>query len=177
MKNKSLFASVGISLVVALSAPTLVLAHTTAAGSATTANILLNSAANWTTIRSASVTISPLDLATHTCVVTASADMDHDGAQGVNNRYRFVVTSNNSNPFTNSASERILELVDNPNVDDSNALPVSTNRTFFSIRANNGINGTGTHRFRFLGRKVQANDTSANVLDSSLSVICADNTN
>lgn len=175
MNTKTQLTRAGFSLVVALSTPTLVLAHNTATGTHSTANVLLNSSNNWTTVRSASVTVSLSDARTHTCVVIASGDMDHAGASGVNSRYRFVVTHNNSNPGTDSSSERILELVDNAGVDDPNAKPVSTNRTFFNVRRNNGVNGTGVHRFRFLGRKVQANDANANVLDSSLSVVCTDN--
>jgi hypothetical protein len=69
-------------------------------GSSSNLDVSLSSSANWTTIRSATVVIN--HSAVHGCVVTASADKAHAGAEGLENQYRFVLTRNNSNPVTNT---------------------------------------------------------------------------
>ncbi|HEV8711767.1 MAG TPA: hypothetical protein VGX03_02940 [Candidatus Binatia bacterium] len=146
--------------------------HELAVGSSTTTNINITSADNWTVLRSVDVSINTTG--SHQCVAIASADVGSPGPAGVENQYRFVLTRNDSSPPTNTGSERTLELVDNSGVDDPDSKPVSTNLTFTGLTSTNGVNGTSTHTFRFLGRKVQAGDTTAAVLDSSLSVICVD---
>ena len=98
--------------------------------------------------------------------------MAHAGAEGLENQYRFVLTRNNSNPVTNTGSERILELINNSGVNDPNSKPVATTQHFTGLTNTNGTNGTGSHTFYFLGRKVEAADATAPVLDASLSVIC-----
>jgi hypothetical protein len=158
--------------------PAFALANNFVVGSSHNGNVTLNSADNWRVIRSVTVNIPAGDAEAHGCVATASADMDFAGAANEEYQYRFVLTRNNTNPTTNGGSERLLELVDNdlpgdgPNDPDSK--PVSTTLTFPGLRNNNGANGTGSHTFYFLGRKVQAGDANADVLDASLSVMCID---
>lgn len=141
-------------------------------GQSSNANVSLTSAANWRIIRSATISIPAGDTQTHGCVASASADMDHNGASGIENQYLFVLARNNSNPVTNTGSERMLEVVDNSGVDDPDSKPVSTTDYYTNIRHNNGTNGSGSHTFYFLGRKVDAADANADVLDASLSVSC-----
>ena len=106
-------------------------------------------------------------------MATASGDMDHPGgAAGVENQYLFVLTRNDANPFLNTGSERLLELVDNANINDPDSKPVSTTQHFTNLTRANGVNGTGQHVFRFLGRKANAGTLTGDVLDASLSVIC-----
>lgn len=155
-----------------LLASTQVLGNQFVTGQTGNGNVTLNSAVNWITLRSATVTIPAGDTKVHGCTVVASADMDFNGPAGVENQYLFVLSRNNSNPVTNTGSERMLELVDNSTVNDPDVKPVSTTDFYTNVRNNNGVNGTGSHTFYFLGRKVEAGDTNADVLDASLSVSC-----
>ena len=148
---------------------TLALAHDTANGSTSNANVLIdsigNGAVNWDTISRTRITI-PTGEPTHTCVATASADMDNPGDTGDENQYLFVLTLNDTSPSRDNGAERMLELVDNTGVDDPDSLPVSTTRTFRV--------GPGSHWFYFLGTKVNNGDDDARVLDATLSVVCVD---
>jgi hypothetical protein len=170
MKGRAFYMPVAIASLLIFSDQ--VLANNFIVGHSSNGNVTLNSAANWTIIRTATVIIPAADAATHGCVATASADMDHNGAAGVENQYLFVLARNDSNPLTNTGSERLLELVDNNDVNDPDSKPVSTTQHFTGLTRTNGVNGTGTHNFYFLGRKVEAGDSNADVLDASLSVIC-----
>jgi hypothetical protein len=143
-------------------------------GQSSNANVTLDDANNWVVIRSATVTIAGGDNSAHGCIAVASADMDHAGAQGLVSQYRFVLSRNNTNPVTNGGSERILELVNNDSVNDPDSEPVSTTLRFTSLTNDNGLNGSGAHTFYLLGRKVEAEDANADVLDASLSVMCVD---
>ncbi len=149
------------------------LANNFVTGSSTNVDVTVNSATNWTTIRSATITIPSSDDAPHGCVVTASADVQNPGPAGRENQYRFALSLNDSSPVTDTGSERMLELVDNPGAfDDPDSKPVATTQTFRTLGRSNGIGGTGTHTFYFLGRKVQEGDSDTKVLDVSLTVIC-----
>ena len=124
-------------------------------------NVLLNSNANWTTVRSAAVAAQNHS---HSCLTIASADVNNPGGNVANQQYIFNVTIDDPNPVTNGTAERTLELLDSPGVDDPNVHPMSTNNVF-SAAAN------VAHTFRFLGRKVGA-AINTDVLDSTLSVLC-----
>jgi len=99
------------------------LANSWVSGHSSKSNVTLNSADNWTVIRSAAVLIPFLDGAPHGCVKTASADVATP--VGAGGHYLFVLSRNNANPFTDGASERFMELVDHTDVNDPNAMPVS----------------------------------------------------
>jgi hypothetical protein len=132
------------------------------------------SADNWETVRSVDVVIPAGDGA-HACVATASADIAATSpVVNVENKYRFVLTRNDNNPFTNNGSERTAELVDNDGVNDPDTVLVATTRHFLGVRDDNGVNGTGTHTFRLLGRKVDQSMADGRVEDASVSVICVD---
>ena len=80
-----------------------------------------------------------------------------------------------TNPVTNAGSERLLELVDNAGVvNDPDYAPVATTQHFTGLTNDNGTNGTGSHTFYFLGRKVEAADSNTSAVDASLSVVCLD---
>jgi len=152
-----------------------VLANSFVVGSSSTANVELNSADNWIVIRSATVTIPGSDAGAHGCVATASADVRNlGGGGGIENQYRFVLTRNNTNPFTNTGSERLVDVVDNDGLNDPDYASVATTQHFTGLTNDNGANGTGAHTFYFLGRKVAAADVDTPVEDASLSVICLD---
>ena len=165
---------VSVIVVCLLVLPGAVLANNFVVGSSSNGNVTLDSANNWIVVRSATVNIPGGDGAVHGCVATASADMESGGAVGVENQYRFVLSRNNTNPTTNGGSERLLELVDNDGADHPDFKPVSTTVTSTGLTNDNGANGTGAHTFYFLGRKVEAGDANADVLDASLSVMCVD---
>jgi hypothetical protein len=147
-------------------------AHNVATGQSSNADVTLTSNNNWTVIRSVTVTIAATDTASHSCVATASADVAAPGPQGAENQYRFALSRNDSNPLTNTGSERRLELVDNSGVNDPNFKPVATNQHFTGLTRTNGTNGTGSHTFYFLGRKIDAADTNATVETAGISVAC-----
>ena len=135
-------------------------------GSSTNVDITLNSATNWTLIRSATITIPTSDGAVHGCVATASADVENPGPASRENQYRFALSLDDGSPPAGTGSERMLELVDNPGAfDDPDSKPVGTTQVF-------RINAQGTHTFYFVGRKIQEGDSNAKVLDASFSVIC-----
>lgn len=141
-------------------------------GSVSNANSTISSSANWTTLRTASISIGATDTASHGCVVNASADVDHSGGEGVENQYLFTITRNDSNPVTNGGAERMLELVDNSGADDPDSKPVATTSRFTGLTRTNGLSGGGTHTFRLLGRKATAATATTTVLDASLTVLC-----
>jgi hypothetical protein len=172
MKRPILSATTAIACLAALSA--VASANNFVTGSSSSGDVTLNDANNWEIIRSATVNIPAGDLSSHGCVATASADMNHGGPEGVESQYRFVLSRNNTNPTTNGGSERIVELVNNASVNDPNSKPVATTQHFTGVTNDNGLNGTGTHTFYFLGRKVEAGDSDSTVEDASLSVICVD---
>jgi hypothetical protein len=83
------------------------------------------------------------------------------------NSYRFVLSANN-NPVTNTGSERTLSLINNAApVNDPDSKPVSTTQWFV-------FSGTLPRTIYFLGRKFNASDADADVLDASLTVVCTD---
>jgi hypothetical protein len=151
-----------------------VLAGNFATGASRTSDVLLDVADNWTTILSASITISEADDRSHGCVVNASADVGVPVApERLENHYRFTVTWNDANPPTNGTPERTLEFYNHPNFNDLNSQPVATTRAFLGLTRSNGTGLTqNQHTFRVLGRKVQEGDSTATVFDASLSVIC-----
>jgi hypothetical protein len=151
-----------------------VLANNFVVGSSSNLNVVVPSAANWTLLRSATVNIPGGDMSSHACVATASADVHNGGTAGVENQYRFVLARNNSNPVTNTGSERFLELVNNNGVDDQDYMHVATTQHFTGLTNDNGTNGGGSHTFYFLGRKIDNLDDDTTVVDASLSVICID---
>ena len=130
------------------------------ASSASNTNVAITSNINWTTIRSAFVAAQPH---AHSCQITAGGDVFNPGGGLVDQQYVFTVTIDDSNPITDGAAERTLELRDNGAVDDPGVMPVSTNLTVAA--------STAAHTFRFLGRKVGA-AINTNVFDSTLSVVC-----
>jgi len=126
-------------------------------------NVLINSNANWNTIRFVSFNFNH----SHSCLVVASGDVENPGGTVMDQQYRFTVTIDDPNPPTDGSAERTIELRDNadPPVDDPNIHPVATNQVFFAVAAGQ------THFIRFLGRKVGA-AIDAFVSDASLSVVC-----
>jgi hypothetical protein len=172
MKRFVFSVCVPIALLLVFSAS--VLANNFVVGSSSNVNVVVPSSDNWTVIRSATVNIPLADGAAHGCVATASADVYNPGPAGVENQYRFVLTRNNTNPVTNAGSERLLELVDNEGVNDPDYAAVATTQHFTGLTNDTGPNGTGSHTFYFLGRKVAAADTDTSVVDASLSVMCLD---
>ncbi len=129
--------------------------------SSSNGNVLINSSADWITIRSVALAAQNH---LHSCLTVASADVNNPGGNVGDQRYIFNVTIDNSNPPTDGTAERTLELTDTPGVDDPNIHPVSTNNVF-SAAAN------VAHTFRFLGRKAPG-AANTDVLDFTLSVLC-----
>jgi hypothetical protein len=171
------FIALSLTIASLLAVPGGVLASDHATGAQSTVNVDINNAANWVVIAKATVSIIPVfDAATHGCVVNASADVywTGGGVAGVENRYRFTVSRNNTNPLTGLATERTLSTVDQPGVDNPNYYPVSTTGAFLGLTGDNGLNGGGQHTFYLLGRKALVTDPNVIVGDSSLSVVCVD---
>ncbi|NML14693.1 hypothetical protein [Azohydromonas caseinilytica] len=168
---KNRCSSVAIACLAAL--PGVALAGNFATGTSGSSDRLVTDNSNWTTLRTVSIAISSSDTAVHGCVVNASADVSFEVAdEGVRNRYIFTVTRNDINPLTDSGFERTLFFVDNPNVRDTGIKPVATTGQFTGLTRSNGLNGTGTHTFRLLGRRLTAEPSTIAVTDSSLTVVC-----
>src|SRR3989442_1759214 len=110
---KRLF-SLTLALASLLAIPGAALANNYVASSQSTSNVVIDDAFNWVVIRSATVNILPFfDPGSHGCVVNASADVywTGGGPAEAENRYRFVVIRNNSNPVTGLSTERTLSMV------------------------------------------------------------------
>lgn len=135
-------------------------------GAQTAVNNLITSAFSWDELVSCTVT---LDVAhAHNCVVNACADAG-GAVVGVNNDYRFVVSTGVGGPGLDTAWERSVELNNNDGIDDIDSIPVCTTRLFtIAVR-------TPSVTFYWLARKVEAADGDMTVLDSSLTAICIDN--
>ena len=160
--------------IVCLLAPSgAVLADNFVAGISSNGNVPLNTAAQWTIVRQVTVTIPLADAGAHSCVANASADVENPA--GAVSQYLFVVSHNDFNPLLNGGSERLVELVDNPGVNDPNSKPVSTTRHWGGLTNNNGDGASNNvHNFYFLGRKVDPTFLDTDVLDASFNVICVE---
>ena len=175
---KQLF-SLPFAIACLLAVPGGALANDYVTGSHATANVTINDAFNWVLITKATVSILPvLDNGDHGCTVTASADVLWTGGSTneVENRYRFVVIRNNTNPVTGLGTERTLAMVNHADLNDPNYHAISTTGVSGGLTNNNGVNGSGEHTFYFLGRKVSASDPNVTVTDASLAVMCVDDT-
>jgi hypothetical protein len=169
--------SLSIAIASLLAVPSGALANNHVASSQSTSNVVINDAFNWVVIRSATVNLLAFfDPGSHGCVASASADVywSGGGAAETENRYRFVVIRNNTNPVTGLSTERTLSMVDHAGVNDPNYYPVSTTGASGGLTSDNGAGGTGAHTFYLLGRKVAPEDPNVTVADASLSVICVD---
>jgi hypothetical protein len=166
--------SLSVTAAVLLFGTGVALANNIVVGDFSNADVTIASANNWVTLRTVDVVIPAGDGA-HACVATASADVAANSPDlDVENKYRFVLSRNDNNPFTNTGSERTVELVDNNGVNDPDTKPVATTRHFAGIRDDNGVAGTATHTFYFLGRMFDSSMADGRVEDASLSVICVD---
>jgi hypothetical protein len=159
IKRRMLKATLFLSAIVAFSSMSF--AHNTSGGCAKTADVSISSNQNWITLCSKTLTLTD---GTHNCVVTASADVTNPFA-GTDNLYRFTVDTL-SNPVTNSAQERTIELNGNPGISDPDKEVVSTVRNF-NLES-------GTYTFFWLARRVNANDAITSVDDNSMGVTCTD---
>jgi hypothetical protein len=138
------------------------LAHDFVLGATSAANVTIGSDQNWQVIRSV---VLPLGDPFHTCAATASADMER-AATGANS-YRFVLSAD-ANPITNTGSERTLSLINNAApVNDPDSKPVSTTQWWV-------FSNVASRTIYFLGRKFDASDADADILDASLTVVCTD---
>ncbi len=120
--------------------------------------------ANWNTLVSVEILI-PANQIWH-CVATASAEALNPG--GLDNRYRFTLTRNDTSPVVGAGCERTIDVDDNAGVDDATNYVVGTTCPFLNVFA-------GTHTIRLLATKVTAGDANMIVDDSSLTVVCTNN--
>jgi hypothetical protein len=136
-------------------------------GAKTTANIIVQSAASWTTLSNSVVDI-PAGQTWH-CIATGSADGSNPApANSFDHQYRFTLSLDSANPVVDGACERMLEFDNNFGVDDVSFEDVNSTCPFKNI-------GSGTHVFRWQARKVNANDLNLTVLDNSHTVMCSKN--
>ena len=159
IKRQMLKATFFLSATMLLSSMSL--AHNTSGGCAKTADVSITSNQNWITLCSKTLTLTD---GTHNCVATASADVKNPFV-GVDNAYRFTVDTV-SNPVTNSAQERTVELNSNTGINDPDKEVVSTVRNF-NLEA-------GTHTFFWLARRVNSDDEVTDVDDYSMGITCTD---
>ena len=138
-------------------------AHDVACGSASNANanILLSTA--WTTLRGCTLDLSD---GVHSCVVTASADIDNPFGPNDQNRYRFTTAVDTTVPAVDGAFERTAVLNNNAGIRNPDSTSVTT--------VEEVTLSAGTHSFRALGRKMQAGTSNGTVTDSSMGVVCVD---
>jgi hypothetical protein len=116
---------------------------------------------NWNTLVSLEIVI-PAHQIWH-CVATASADALNPG--GLDNRYRFTLTRNDTSPVVGAGCERTIDIDDNAGVNDATNHVVATTCPFLNVNA-------GTHTIRFLATKVTSGDSNMIIDDSSLTVVC-----
>jgi hypothetical protein len=155
--------------------PSGVLANNYVANSQGTVNVVIDDAFNWVVLRSVTVNILPFfDPGSHGCTVNASADVYWTGGSlaEAENRYRFAIVRNNTNPVTGGATERTLAMVDHAGSNDPNYYPISVTAGSGGLTSDNGAGGGGAHTFYLLGRKAAPEDPNVTVGDSSLSAMC-----
>lgn len=135
-------------------------------GTNTINDVTVAQSANWTTLLSIDTASSPHS---HECLVVASADVRNPGGNGstTDQTYLFTVTLDNNNPVTNGGSEKEIELRDDPNSNDPDRWPVSTNARF-------ELSANAAHTIRLLGRKKGAGAPNVTIEDSILNVACVD---
>ncbi len=121
------------------------------------------SAANWTTLISRQIQI-PANQIWH-CAATASADAINPG--GLDNRYRFTLSINDTSPAVGAACERTIDIDDHASFNDSYSILVGTTCPFLNVFA-------GTHTIRFLATKITTADADMIVDDSSLTIVCSE---
>lgn len=98
---------------------------------------------------------------THTCLVTASAEVDR--AQDANALLQFTLTMDSLNGVANKPAHRRVEF-DTYASDKEDYEEVSTAFGFDNV--------TGTHTFYFLGRRNMGASASANVSAASMMIAC-----
>ena len=136
-------------------------------GAKTTANIIVQNAASWTTL-SSSVVVIPGGQTWH-CIATGSADGSNPApANSFDHQYRFTLSVDSANPAVDGACERTLEFDNNIGVDDLSFASVNSTCPFKNI-------GSGTHVFRWQARKINASNLDLTVLDNSHTVMCSRN--
>lgn len=158
--GKKLFLAALLLSVVALF-PHHSFASNVASGCGSNANVTISDEANWATLCSKTMNLTG---GTHYCVATASAEAAAP-SHSVSNQYIFTIDTQ-SNPVTNSAYERQIELNDNDGVDDPNTGVVSTVR-YFPL-------ASGTYTFYWLARPLGADDATITVNDYSMGIVCVD---
>ena len=136
-------------------------------GGAVALDVVVNTAGgaavNWTTLISREIQI-PVNQLWH-CVATAFADAINPG--GLDNRYRFTLTRNDTSPAVGGACERTVDIDDNTALNDSHNIVAGTTCPFLNVSA-------GVHTIRFLATKVTTADANMTIDDSSLTVVCSD---
>lgn len=125
-------------------------------GNATTANDTITGTLPDTLVSIQSTTLSPNH--PHICVVSASATAQHSVGSGV---YHFGLSLDG---VTAPASDRLIEMFDNPGINDDSFEEVSSVYVWNDVR--------GAHIFRFFAHKDGAGDSNLIVDASSISVIC-----
>lgn len=136
-------------------------------GNSTTANVVVNSAAAWTTLRTMFFN-NPANT-TRYCVATGSSDGLNPGVFGAH-RYRFTLSLDNLAPPLNTGFERTLEFLNQA----VGGVQLPDNR-IKEITSTGGVfvTGGGFHAIRWQARKA-GGAANMTVTDSSLSVVCTD---
>jgi hypothetical protein len=158
MKRQILTATMFLFAVALL--PRMSFAHNIASGCGSRNDIAVSDENNFATLCSTRLTLTD---GRHQCVATASAEAANPG--GVDNLYRFTIDID-SNPVTNSAFERTIELDDNSGISDPDAVVVSTVRHFNLA--------SGTYTFYWLARPLDSSDATVTIEDYSMGVVCVD---
>lgn len=148
--------------------PPSVLAHNPVLGHSTSNDIVLDHFILWTTIRQVNVNV-PGGGPTHNCAAIASADVVNPGGDGANQRYHFGIALDFGPPSAQTV--RIIEMRNQPDVNDPDRWPVSTNRTFPV--------SPGNHTFYFMGGPEVDDGTNPNITleSAALTVICSHDIN
>ena len=164
MRNSASLAAVVLAALVGFSGSAL--ADDDSCGAQTAVNNTISSADAWDSLASCTVTLEAAH--SHNCVVNACADAGGP-VVGVNNDYRFVVSTALGGPGLDTAWERSVELNNNGGIDDMDSIPVCTTR-LVTVPA-----GSASVTLYWLARKVDAADGDMVVLDASLTAVCTDN--
>lgn len=126
-----------------------------------TAGLDLISGTALDTLASTTVTIPATGSVWH-CVATCSVEARHISGVDVDGRLALV-----RDGVEVGGTDRRFELNDNPDVNDPEAVTVSTTGKVINLPA-------GNHTFACAAAKVVSTDPDFNVNDSSLTVVCSD---
>lgn len=119
----------------------------------------------WTLVQKLSVDFT--GLLNHECVVIASSNVSNAPGNSEDNKYEFILTLDDSNPKTDTATSRIIDFDNGRSVIDHNDMEVTASILFHMTDE--------PHTFYWFAKKLSTNGNPAStmsVANNTLSALC-----